>query len=88
MRISSILVEVEEGRCIGWTLRTLGGRGYQRWSLEELHSGSTRVRLEESWGGVVVRVLRRTLLRTLELSRAEWLEGLQREAGSVEDSEG
>ncbi len=80
MRVSSILVEVEKGHRIGWTIRTLGGRGYQRWILESLPSGHTLVKLEESWNGFVVWFLRRTLRRTLERSRAEWLEGLQRES--------
>lgn len=80
MRISSVLVEVEAERTLGWTIRTLGARGYQRWSLEPLPGGRTRVRLEESWEGLVVRILRRTLRRTLAASRKEWLRGLDREA--------
>lgn len=82
MRIASILVECEEGRCIGWTIRTLGARGYQRWTLEELASGGTRVLLEESWHGLVVWLLKGTLGRTLNRSRSEWLEGLRREVGN------
>lgn len=76
MRIGSILVEVEPERRLGWTIRTLGGRGYLRWTLEARPGGETRVRLEESWEGFVVRILRGTLRRTLDRSRRAWLEGL------------
>ena len=80
MRIISRIAEVERDRRVGWTLRTPGGRGYQRWILEPV-SGSggteTRVRLEESWEGIVVSLLRRTLRKTLARSRAEWLDGLK-----------
>lgn len=85
MRISSVLVEVDSERRVGWTIRTLGARGYQRWSLEELPGGGTRVRLEESWEGLAVRLLGGTLRRTLTASRDEWLEGLQREAAEAFD---
>lgn len=76
MRIASVLVEVDPPRRLAWTLRTLGGRGFQRWSLEALEDGGTRVWTEESWEGVAVSLLRRTLRRTLLLSREAWLEGL------------
>jgi uncharacterized protein YndB with AHSA1/START domain len=77
LKLSSVLAEVEHGRRIGWTIRTLGGRGYQRWTLEETPSGGTRLQLDESWEGIAVRMLRGTLRRTLELSRAEWMRGLE-----------
>lgn len=77
MRIASRIVEVERGRRAGWTLRTLGARGYQRWILEPLGEGRTRVTLEESWEGPVVHVLGRTLRRTLVRSRSVWLDRLR-----------
>jgi hypothetical protein len=82
MRISSVLLEVDQPRCLGWTLRTMGARGYIRWTLLELPSGGTRVCLEESWEGLAVRLLRGTLRRTLETSRAEILDGLDRACSS------
>ena len=82
MRISSLLMEVEEERRLGWTIRTLGARGYQRWSLEAVPGRGTLVRLEESWEGLMVRILARTLRRTLGASREEWLRGLERVAGA------
>lgn len=83
MSLVSRVVELEEGRRVGWTVRTLGARGYQRWSLEPVEAAGrvrTRVRLEESWEGLVVRLLRRTLTRTLERSRLAWMDGLERRA--------
>lgn len=77
LRISSLLLEVEQERTLGWTLRMMGGRGFLRWSLEPLPGGGTRVRLEESWGGAMVWLLRGTLRRTLEVSRRKWLEALE-----------
>lgn len=76
MRISSTIVEVEAERRLGWTIHTFGGRGYLRWSLEGSSSGGTRVRLEESWEGIAVRLLRGTLRKTLRRSRGAWLAGL------------
>jgi len=78
MRIVSLLVEVEEPRCVGWTIRTFGARGYQRWTLTGMPGGRTRVRLEESWEGLAVSLLAWTLRRTLRLSRDEWMTGLSR----------
>lgn len=80
MRITSVIAEAEEGRRLGWTLRAFGGRGYLRWSLEPLEGGGTLIRLEEDWSGLLVRILKRTLGRTLLASRQHWLEGLGRVA--------
>jgi hypothetical protein len=78
IRISSVLVEVEAPRRLGWTLRTMGGRGYMRWTLQETPSGGTRVRLEECWQGLAVWIFRGTFRRTLELSRTDFIESLGR----------
>jgi len=77
LRISSVLLEVEAERILGWTLRMMGGKGGMRWTLEPLPSGGTLVRLEESWTGAMVWLLRGTLRRTLESSRREWLIALK-----------
>lgn len=77
MRISSILHQVERPTLLSWTVRTLGARGYHRWTFESGGEG-TRIRTEESWWGVVPFVLRRTLRRTLRASRTAWLEGVEK----------
>jgi hypothetical protein len=60
-----------------WTLRMMGAKGGMRWTLDPLPTGGTRIRVEESWGGVMVWLLRWTLRRTLEGSRSEWLLALE-----------
>lgn len=88
MRIFSEIREVDPERRLGFTLRTLGARGYLRWSLEPLATGLTLVRSEEVWDGVSVRLLRRTLRRTLERSRIHGLEELKARAEGVSTRSG
>lgn len=77
MRIASQIAELEPQRLLGLTLRTMGGRGYHRWTLEPLEGDRVLVRSEEIWDGLGVRILRRTLRRTLTRSRTHWLEALK-----------
>jgi hypothetical protein len=76
IRIRSVLTEVTPPLRLEWTLQTLGARGALRWTLDPARSHGCRVRLEEWWTGIPVRLLRRTLRRTLRVSRTAWLEGL------------
>ncbi len=76
MRIRSTVLEVEPERRASWTLSSFGSRGGQRWTLEPGPGGGTRVRLEEWWTGLLPRILRGTLQRTLDVARAAWLDGL------------
>lgn len=77
MRIHSELVEVESCRILGMSTRTLGGHGYHRWTLIPRNDGGTLVRSEEIWEGLGVRLLKRTLRRTLQVSRKAWLAALR-----------
>jgi uncharacterized protein YndB with AHSA1/START domain len=77
LRIRSRLREVEFPRRLGFTVRMIGGHGYARWTLEPTPAGGTLVRTEELWEGFLVRMLRRTLSRTLTVSRTAWLEALR-----------
>jgi uncharacterized protein YndB with AHSA1/START domain len=89
MRIRSTVLSLEPERRISWTLSSFGSRGGQRWSLEPRSDGGTRVRLEEWWTGLLPRILRRTLQRTLDVARAAWLEALaDRGAGTSRASRG
>ena len=86
MRISSILHRVEPEQRLGWTIRTLGARGYQLWTIESQppegasNAPRTLVRTEESWWGFFPFLLRGTLRRTLGASRRAWLRGLKERA--------
>lgn len=77
MRIRSMVLEADPPRRLEWSLRMLGGRGAQRWTLTSSPGGTTSVRLEEWWTGVAPHLLRRTLQRTLVVARTVWLERLR-----------
>jgi hypothetical protein len=84
MRIRSNIRELEGERRLGMTLRSTGARGYHRWTLASGPApGLTLVRSEEVWGGLAPRFLRRTLRRTLRVSRGAWLEALRERAEST-----
>jgi len=83
MRIRSDIRELGPERSLGMTLRSVGARGYHRWTLAAGSSPDlTLVRSEEVWNGLAPRVLRRTLRRTLRISRSAWLEALKERAES------
>ena len=86
MRIRSVVTEVGEGRRVAWTARTLGARGFHRWTLEPQGSSSTRILSEEVWRGLPVLLLRGTLRKTLTASRTVWLERLRTRAESYRGS--
>lgn len=77
MRIRSVIQELDPLERFGLSTRMLGGHGRLRWVLEEVAPARTRIRFEESWEGLLVRLLQRTLHRTLTLSRTAWLEALR-----------
>jgi hypothetical protein len=76
IRIRSRITEVVPTARLAWTLQTLGAHGALRWTLVPTPEDGCRVRLEEWWAGMPVRLLRGTLRRTLQISRIAWLEGL------------
>jgi len=63
--ITSAVTHVERPRLIAWTGRTLGISAVHVWRLEE-RDGLTHVRTEESYEGLVARILRRPLQKTLD----------------------
>lgn len=63
--ITSTLQEVERPHLIAWTGTTLGIRAIHVHRLERRDS-STLVRSEESWDGLLVRLLRRSMRKTLQ----------------------
>jgi hypothetical protein len=78
IRMRSRITEVELPHVFAGTFQTLGAHGTFRWTLSE--GNATRVRLEEGWHGVAPFLLRGTLRRTIEVSRAYWLERLKARA--------
>jgi hypothetical protein len=77
--ITSTIRWVEPPRVIAWTGRTLGIRAIHFWSLEA-RDGTTLVRTEESYDGVVARLLRRPLRKALQRGLEDGLRYLKAEA--------
>ena len=77
--VTSTIRRVEPPRFIGWTGRTFGINAIHVYWLEP-RDGSTLVRTAESWEGLVARVLRRRLQKTLKKSTDTGLRHLKAEA--------
>lgn len=76
--ITSTIRELEPPRRVSWTGRTLGIRAIHVWLLEP-RSGSTFVRTEESYDGLVARLFRRSLRKTLDRALESGLRHLKAE---------
>ena len=77
--IVSTIDRVEPPRYISWHGRTLTIDAYHEWWLEP-RDGGTNVRTEEAFYGLLARLLRGPLQKTLDKSFADALERLKREA--------
>lgn len=77
--ITSTIRRVEPPRLIAWTGKTLGIDAIHFWYLEA-RNGNTFVRTEESYDGLVARLLRRSLRKTLDGALADGLRYLKAEA--------
>jgi uncharacterized protein YndB with AHSA1/START domain len=77
--ITSTIQQVVPPRQFSWTGRTLGIRAVHVWRLEP-RDGATTVRTEESYEGLVARVLRRPLQKTLDTALENGLRYLKAEA--------
>jgi uncharacterized protein YndB with AHSA1/START domain len=76
--ITSTIQRVERPRLIAWTGKTLGIEAIHFWRLEP-RNGTTFVRTEESYEGLVARLLRRPLQKTLDRALADGLRYLKTE---------
>jgi hypothetical protein len=77
--ITSTIQRLEPPRLIAWTGKTFGIRAFHVWRLEE-GEGRTLVRTEESYDGLVARIFRRPLAKTLERALVDGLRHLKAEA--------
>jgi hypothetical protein len=77
--IVSTLERVEAPRYIAWRGRTLTIDAYHEWWLDP-RDGGTNVRTEETFSGLVARLLRGMLQKTLDKSFQDGLERLKLEA--------
>ena len=77
--ITSTLQHVERPRLIAWTGRTFGVDAFHVWRLEP-KDGSTHVRTEETFDGLVARLLRGRLQKQLDEGLESGLRHLKTEA--------
>jgi uncharacterized protein YndB with AHSA1/START domain len=77
--IVSTIEEVDPPRSIRWRGRTMSIKAIHGWRLEP-REGETRVETEESFTGLLARLFRGQLQKTLDKSLDEGLEHLKREA--------
>jgi uncharacterized protein YndB with AHSA1/START domain len=80
--ISSTVTRVDRPRIIAWTGKTLGISAIHVWRLEQ-RGGRTHVRTEESYEGLVARLLRRSLQKTLDAALRDGVRYLESEAERV-----
>jgi uncharacterized protein YndB with AHSA1/START domain len=74
--ITSTIQRVERPRLIAWTGRTFGINAIHFWHFEE-RDGGTFVRTEESYEGLMARLLRGYLQRTLDRALDDGLQDLK-----------
>ena len=77
--ITSTIQRLEPPRLVAWSGKTMGITAVDVFRLER-RDGTTLVREEESWDGLVARVLRRSLQRTLDRSLESGLRHLKAES--------
>jgi uncharacterized protein YndB with AHSA1/START domain len=77
--VTSTIRRVERPRLIGWTGKSLGVNAIHFWHLEP-RDDMTLVRTEESFDGIVARLLRGSLQKTLERTLSDALRYLKAEA--------
>jgi hypothetical protein len=80
--ITSTIRHVDPPREIAWTGRTFGIKAIHVWRLES-RSGETIVKTEESYEGLVARLLRGSLQKTLDSALANGLRHLKAETERV-----
>jgi hypothetical protein len=85
--ITSTIQEVAPPREIAWTGETLGIKAIHVWHLEP-QNGRTLVRTKESYEGLVARLLRRPLQKTLDRALADGLRYLKDEVEAREGAGG
>jgi uncharacterized protein YndB with AHSA1/START domain len=77
--IVSTLEEVDPPRYVRWRGRTLTIDAIHEWRLES-RDGGTHVETEESYSGLLARLMRRLLQKTLDSALEQGLGHLKREA--------
>jgi hypothetical protein len=77
--ITSTLTEVDRPHRLAWTGRTFGVKAAHVWSFER-RGDTTLARTEESWEGILPRLLKGPMRKTLQRSLDQGLSRLAAEA--------
>jgi uncharacterized protein YndB with AHSA1/START domain len=78
-KIRSQIHTFERNKTLGWTGKAFGAKAIHNWYLEPTKNG-TRVLVNESMGGWLVRLFKRKVTNTVEEDMAYWLEQLKIES--------
>jgi len=78
-KIVSVIQNVKRARLLAWTGRMMSIKAVHVWHLEPRGAGTLVVN-EESWEGLVARLLRRSLQKALDKANASGLARLKAEA--------
>lgn len=74
------IVEAERPSSGAWKGRTMGIEAVHVWNIEPRGPSSTHVHTEESWAGLLPRLLRKTTRKSLQKALDEGLPALKAEA--------
>jgi carbon monoxide dehydrogenase subunit G len=77
--IRSVVIDSDRPRTVGWRGRTLGIEAIHVWRMESQGTG-TRVVTEESWAGLLARVLRGMMRKSVRKALDDALPALRDEA--------
>ena len=77
--IRSRIERLDPPRLVGWTGRTMGIDAVHVWRLEP-RDGGTRVRTEESFSGLLARLMRGRIQKTLDSALEDGIRCLKAEA--------
>jgi hypothetical protein len=78
-KITSRLQHVDRPAFLAWTGKMLGIEAVHIWQIKT-QNGSTMVKTEESWDGLIVRIFSRMMQKTLDQSIHQGLQYLKTEA--------
>lgn len=76
--ITSKLQEIEKPELLVWTGKTMGIHAVHVWRLKPI-DGQTLISSEESWDGLIVRILSGSMQKTLKQSTESGLKYLKQE---------
>jgi hypothetical protein len=80
--VKTTVTEFEPFQRLAWTGEGLGATGHHAWILTPTSEGGTLILTEETQRGLILRLLRPVLRRSMSSAHQQWVEGLARRAES------